>query len=89
MPELKINGLPVKVDEGARVLDAAELAFVEIPTLCHLKGLEPETSCMLCVVKDNTSGQMIPACSARAADGMDIDTECGDVQAARRRLLRR
>jgi ferredoxin len=87
MPELKINGLPVKVDEGARVLDAAELAFAEIPTLCHLKGVEPETSCMVCVVRDKTSGQMIPACSARAVDGMDIDTECGEVQAARRDIL--
>ena len=87
MIELKINGLPAMVDEDATVLDAAELVFVEIPTLCHLKGMEPETSCMLCVVKDLAMGELIPACSAKAIDGMEIDTECDEVQAARRDIL--
>ncbi len=87
MPELRINGLSARVDDGATVLDAAELVFVEIPTLCHLKGCEPETSCMLCVVKDVATGQLIPACSAKAIGGMEIDTECDEVQAARRDIL--
>jgi ferredoxin len=87
MPEIKINGTKVSVESGATVLAAAEKLSIEIPTLCHLKGCSPETSCMLCVVKDNASGRMIPACSARAADGMDIDTECAEVQAARRDIL--
>jgi hypothetical protein len=87
MPDLKINGIAVNVEPGATVLAAAEKLSVEIPTLCHLKGLMPETSCMLCVVKDNASGRMIPACSARAADGMEIDTECVEVQSARRNIL--
>jgi len=87
MPELKINGRPVNVEPGATVLAAAEKLSIDIPTLCHLKGCSPETSCMLCVVKDNASGRMLPACSARAADGMDIDTECAEVQSARRGIL--
>ena len=87
MPEIKINGTKVSVESGATVLEAAQKISIEIPTLCHLKGFMPETSCMLCVVKDNSSGRMIPSCSARAADGMDIDTECAEVQAARRDIL--
>lgn len=79
--------MTVNVEAGATVLEAAQQVAVEIPTLCHLKGFVPETSCMLCVVKDNASGRMIPACSARAADGMDVDTECAEVQAARRDIL--
>jgi ferredoxin len=87
MPEIKINGTKVRVESGATVLEAAQQIDVEIPTLCHLKGFMPETSCMLCVVKDNASGRMIPSCSARADEGMDIDTECAEVQAARRDIL--
>ncbi|MCF7817066.1 MAG: (2Fe-2S)-binding protein [Kiritimatiellales bacterium] len=87
MPDLKINGLPAHVESGASVLEAAEMVFVEIPTLCHLKGMKPDTSCMLCVVKDTASGQLIPACSARAVDGMEIDTNCAEVQSARRDIL--
>jgi hypothetical protein len=87
MPEIKINGTKVRVESGATVLAAAEKLSVDIPTLCHLKGFMPETSCMLCVVKDNASGRMIPSCSARATDGMDIDTECEEVKSARRDIL--
>lgn len=87
MIDVKINGLPARVDDGATVLEAAQAVFAEIPTLCHLKGMEPETSCMLCVVKDMATGQLIPACSAKAADGMEVDTECDEVQAARRDIL--
>jgi hypothetical protein len=87
MPELRINGLPALVEEGATVLEAAELVFAEIPTLCYLKECEPETACMLCVVKNMATGQLIPACSAKAAVGMEIDTECDEVQSARRDIL--
>jgi NAD-dependent dihydropyrimidine dehydrogenase PreA subunit len=87
MIELTINGLPAFVHEGTTVLDAAQTVLVNIPTLCHLRGCEPETSCMLCVVKELKSGQLIPACSAKASDGMEIDTECDEVTSARRDIL--
>lgn len=87
MATLKINGTPVTVTEGATVLDAAMSASVEIPTLCFMKECEPETSCMLCVVKDVDSGRLLPACSAMAVDGMNIDTECEEVESARRDTL--
>jgi len=87
MVELKIDGIPAEVEDGATVLDAAEAVSVEIPTLCHMKGCEPETSCMLCVVKNIKTGQLIPSCSAKAVEGMEVDTECEEVQAARRDIL--
>ena len=87
MVELTVNGLPVQVGDGATVLDAAEAVAVEIPTLCHMKGCTPETSCMLCVVKDVNAGRLIPSCSAKAVDGMEINTECDEVQQARRDIL--
>ncbi|MDF7799889.1 2Fe-2S iron-sulfur cluster-binding protein [Pontiellaceae bacterium B1224] len=87
MPKLLINGLAVEVNDGTTVLDAAEKIGLEIPTLCHAKECEPETSCMLCVVKNNKTGQLIPACSAKVAEGMEIDTECDEVQSARQDIL--
>jgi NAD-dependent dihydropyrimidine dehydrogenase PreA subunit len=87
MPDLNINGLPARVKEGSTVLDAAELLALEIPTLCHMKNKPPETSCMLCVVKDKATGQLIPACSTKAVEGMEIDTECDEVRSARRDIL--
>lgn len=87
MIELNINGLPVSVEDGATVLEAAEQLKIEIPTLCHLKGSRPQTACMICVVKDCSTGQLIPSCSAKAGAGMQIDTECDEVNAARRDIL--
>lgn len=87
MAELKINGLPVTVDDGSTLLDAANLLQVDIPTLCHMNECSPQTACMLCVVKDRVSGQLVPSCSAKAVDGMEIETECEEVQSARREIL--
>ena len=87
MAKLIINGLVVEVTDGATVLEAAESVSIEIPTLCHMKACAPETSCMLCVVKNVQTGQLIPACSAKANDGLEIETECNEVQAARRDIL--
>ncbi len=87
MVRLKIDGIPVQADEGALLLDAAALAGVEIPTLCYEKKAGALTSCMICVVRDRTSGRTLPACSAKAVEGMDIDTRGESVRAARREIL--
>ena len=87
MPDLNMNGVSVSVPNGATLLDAAEQIGVDIPTLCHLKGCTPETTCMLCAVLDVSRNTLVPACSTKAADGLQIDTECDAVQSARRDIL--
>lgn len=77
----------MEVEAGASVLEAAAKAGIEIPTLCHAKGLCAQTSCMICVVKDEATGRTLPSCSARAEDGMRIDTRCDEVVTARREVL--
>jgi len=88
MIRLKINGTEVHIAEGATLLDAAQAAGVEIPTLCHLKETGALTSCMICAVRDKAAGRLLPACAARAADGMDIDTDGETVHEARREVLK-
>ncbi len=88
MIRLKINGTEVHIAEGATLLDAAQAAGVEIPTLCHLKETGALTSCMICAVREKVSGRLLPACAAKAMEGMDIDTDCEKVHEARREILR-
>jgi ferredoxin len=85
--ELKIDGELVLVEAGTTVLEAARQVGVEIPTLCHLPGNEPITSCMVCMVKEAASGKMIPSCSAVVAEGMHIETSTDEVRASRRAAL--
>ncbi len=85
--QVTINGRPVSVEAGASVLDAARCLGIEIPTLCHLRGEKPITSCMICVVKDQETGRLIPSCSAPARDGMVVETDSAEVREVRRKML--
>lgn len=85
--KLTINGRKVTVEKGATVLDAAESAGVNVPTLCHLKGSAGFTSCGVCVVKEQVSGRLLPSCTAPAAEGMVIETDSEEVKHARRNTL--
>ena len=87
MPTVRINGTEVEVDRGATLLQAAEKLGITVPTLCSLDGLAPFTSCMLCVVEETATGKLLPACSAPAAEGMNIETENDSVRTARRAVL--
>ena len=65
MPTITIDQQQVEVPAGATILDAAEMLGIEIPTLCYLKGYEPSTSCLVCVVRNRVTGQYVPACATR------------------------
>ncbi len=81
---LKINDRDVTVAAGSTILDAAKKLGIDIPTLCFLKGCDPFTSCMVCVVHDIDSGRMVPSCSMPVYPGMKIETDNEKVREARK-----
>ena len=80
MPKLTIDNHQVEVDNGVTILDAAAKLGIEIPTMCFLKGYEPSTSCMVCVVKVNGSDSLVPACGTIAQDGMKVESDLEEVE---------
>ena len=87
MPRLSIDDRSVEVPAGGTILDAARALGVDVPTLCFLEGLEPGTSCMICLVKDRDSGRLLPACATPAQEGMQIESETAEIHALRRSCL--
>lgn len=87
MPRLTIDGRTIEVPPGATVLDAARRLGIEIPTLCHLEGFAPSTSCLTCMVKLADRGRMVPACGTVAAEGMVVESETPEVHQVRRTAL--
>ena len=87
MPKLIIDNRDVDVPDGATILDAAEKLGIAIPTMCFLKGYEPSTSCMVCVVKIEGSDGFVPACGSIAQDGMRVSTNSQEVRQARKMAL--
>ncbi len=87
MTSMKIDGQKITLLDGETVLDAARRIGANIPTMCHLQGYPKFTSCMVCMVEDADSGELLPACSTQAAGGMDISTLSDKAVTSRRHAL--
>ncbi len=72
---------------GQTILEAAEAAGVQIPTLCHLKEATPNGACRICVVEVKGARSLVTACATPVAAGQDVLTESPRVVAARRMIL--
>jgi len=82
-----LDGREIAVARGTTILEAARGVGVEIPTLCHVEGLEPASSCFLCCVQIEGRRQLSPACAMPVAEGMVIVSDSADVRASRRTAL--
>ena len=87
MTTLTIDNQTVTVPEGTMILDAAATIGITIPTLCHRPELTSQSGCMICVVREELSGQLLPACATPAAGGMQISTTAAEVTTLRRAML--
>lgn len=85
--KVTLDGRTVEVPRDATVLDAARLAGIRIPTLCHVEGLEPAASCFLCCVQIEGRRQLSPSCAMPVEEGMQVTTASEDVRASRRMAL--
>ncbi len=87
MPTITINNREVSVEQGTTLLNAARDIGIEVPTLCYWEGVRPMNSCMLCVMRNTKTGQLVPSCSTVAQEGMNVETDSGDVCQARHDVL--
>ncbi|NLG11243.1 MAG: 2Fe-2S iron-sulfur cluster binding domain-containing protein [Coriobacteriaceae bacterium] len=74
MVVITIDGISIEVKEGKKILDAARLAGVNIPTLCHLKDINEIGSCRVCVVEIEGRDHLAAACNTEAEQGMVVHT---------------
>jgi len=89
MITMKINGLPVSVDEGTTLLEAAKFYGFPIPTLCHMEGLSPYGACRLCVVEigEGPKAKLVSSCTYPAQEGLTVRTSSSRVVRARKMIL--
>lgn len=87
MATITLNGQTQEVPEGMSVLEAARMAGVDIPTLCHHEALGGYGSCRLCVVWAQGPAQrpgLTAACITPVSNGLEVQTESAAVKSARR-----
>ena len=81
----KLDGVEIRFTEGQTIMDAVLAAGAYIPHLCHNPDYDPHGSCRVCVV--GVGGRQVSACTAPAAEGMDVDSSSDAIQATRRAIL--
>src|SRR5258708_34336949 len=84
---LTIDGKQISADENASILEAAADAGIIIPTLCHLEGVYDVGACRLCLVEVAGIAKLLPACTTKVAEGMDIKIDSERLIRYRRRIL--
>ena len=60
---------------------------IDIPNMCWHDELEHFTSCMLCLVKDESNGKLFPSCSVKATNNLEVVTENDEIKEARQTAL--
>lgn len=84
---LTINNRTCFAPDGATILEAARLAGIEIPTLCHHPDLSNVGACRMCVVSVKGARALQTACTTPVNDGMVVDTMSEDAVATRKFVL--
>ena len=87
MPKIKIDNKEITVDEGITVLQACELAGVEIPRFCYHERLSIAGNCRMCLVEMENSIKPVASCAMPVAEGMNIKTDSEMVTKARKGVM--
>src|SRR6185312_6748046 len=87
MVELEVDGRPVRVFEGATILDACRQLGIDTPTLCYGETLRPANVCRVCVVELEGARVLAPACSRKAEAGMKVLTDSERVRLSRKVVM--
>ena len=87
MPKIIINGKEIDFEKGMTVLQACELADVEIPRFCYHEKLSIAGNCRMCLVEMEKSPKPIASCAMPAAEGMNIKTNTSLVEKARKGVM--
>jgi predicted molibdopterin-dependent oxidoreductase YjgC len=85
--QILINNKEVDCQKDETLLEIADRIGYSIPSMCYAKDAVHKSSCMVCVVRDCKTQQIIPSCTTFAVEGMEIDTESEEVMALRKMSL--
>ncbi len=84
---LTINGKQCKGKQGDTILDVCQANGIEVPTLCHYKGLVDIAACRMCLVEVEKERKPVPACAYPARDGIVVTTNSEKMERYRRLVL--
>lgn len=87
MVTVNIDGKTLEVPEGTTVLKAAQMAGIQIPTLCDHPHLTPYGGCRLCLVEVEGARTLQPSCTLPVGNNMVVKTDTEKTRSARKFVL--
>jgi NADH-quinone oxidoreductase subunit G len=87
MAKVTVDGREIEIANGSSVLQACELAGVEIPRFCYHERLSVAGNCRMCLVEVEKAPKPIASCSYPVAEGMVIKTDTPMVRNGRRGVM--
>ena len=86
---LTIDDKAVEAREGMTILEAAQSAGINIPTLCYHEKLKPYAACRICTVEIEEKGRtkLDTACTCPVENNMVVRTKSENVKNIRKTLL--
>ncbi len=85
--KLTIDGIEMEVPKSYTILDAAREHGIDIPTLCHLKGINEIGACRMCIVEVEGARGFATSCVMPVSEGMVVRTNTPAVRDARKVTL--
>jgi NADH-quinone oxidoreductase subunit G len=88
MAKVTINGLEHQVPDGITIIQACEIADIEIPRFCYHERLAIAGNCRMCLVEvEGMPPKPVASCAMPVADGMKVHTNTPMVKKAREGVM--
>ncbi len=88
MPTVTINGKSHAVPDGVTIIQACEIAEVEIPRFCYHERLSIAGNCRMCLVEvAGGPPKPVASCAMPVAEGMEVLTDSPMVKKAREGVM--
>lgn len=85
--KLTIDGVEVTAPKGELLIEVCEMNGVYLPRFCHFRGLTPQASCRMCVVRVDKIPKLQTACTMPVADGMVVTTASDEIEDVRSGMI--
>lgn len=88
MPKITIDNKEYEVPEGITLIQACELAEVQIPRFCYHERLEIAGNCRMCLVEvEGGPPKPVASCAVNVTEGMKVRTDSPMVKKAREGVM--
>ncbi len=88
MAEITINNKKYNVDDNLTIIQACEVANIEIPRFCYHEKLAIAGNCRMCLVEVvGGPPKPVASCAMSVANGMEIKTDSKMVKDAREGVM--